>query len=155
MDRRPTNARPADRSTSPFGGHFVAHADGAYSKFDDLEIGGHVLSDDLREQALASPDPSIRALADLKGKIPNTAGRIGDIAGGAAYVDGDLNIGVSYNHHDFHYGVPIRFSLDPGSRAGSPTIDGHQDRGDLRANVPIGGILQDFRVPRRDCEVRA
>ena len=128
----------------PLGGHFVAHADGAYSKYDDLRIGGHVLSKDLREQAEASPDPEIQELADLKGKLPNTAGRVDDIAGGLAYVDGDLNIGVSYNHHDAKYGVPIRFSLDPDFEPEEPTIDAHQDRGDVRANVPIGGFFKAF-----------
>src|SRR5947209_7584902 len=28
----------------PLGGHFVAHGDGAFSKYDDLHIGGYVLS---------------------------------------------------------------------------------------------------------------
>jgi iron complex outermembrane receptor protein len=128
----------------PLGGHFVAHADGAYSKYGDLRIGGHVLSKDLREQAEASPDPEIQELADLKGKIPNTEGRIDDLAGGLAYVDGDLNIGVSYNHHDAKYGVPIRFSLDPDVEPEVPTIDAHQDRVDARVNVPIGGFLKTF-----------
>jgi iron complex outermembrane receptor protein len=128
----------------PLGGHFVAHADGSYSKFDDLEIGGFVLSKPLREQAAASPDPEIRELADLKGKLPNTAGRIDDIAGGLAYVDGALNIGVSYNHHDAKYGVPIRFSLDPSIEPEVPTIDAHQDRVDARVNVPIGGFFNAF-----------
>jgi iron complex outermembrane receptor protein len=107
-----------DRSVSasldvPLGAHFVAHADGAYSKYDDLEIGGFVLSKPLREQAEASADPEIRALANLKGTLPNTRGRTDDVATGLAYVDGELNIGVSVNHHDARYGVPIRFSLDP------------------------------------------
>ena len=66
-----------------------------------------------------APIPAIRALADLKDKLPNTAGRIDDVAGGVAYVDGDLNIGLSYSHHDAQYGVPIRFSLDPGDRGRS------------------------------------
>ena len=126
----------------PFGGHFVAHADGSYSKFDDLRVGGHLLSEPLREQAEASSDPEVRELADLKGKIPNTSGRIDDVAGGLAYVDGDLNIGISYNHHDARYGVPIRFSLDPAIEPEVPTIDAHQDRGDLRANVPLGGFFK-------------
>src|SRR5438067_10046858 len=82
----------------PLGGHFVAHADAAYSKYDDLHIGGHVLSERLRRQALASPDPDIRALAELKNTLPNTEGRLNDIGGALAYVDGDLNVGVSYNH---------------------------------------------------------
>jgi iron complex outermembrane receptor protein len=122
----------------PLGGHFVAHADGAYTKFDDLHIGGFVLSKPLREEALASPDPDIQALADLKDKLPNTAGNIADIAGGLAYVDGDLNIGLSVGHHTFHYGVPIRFSLDPDEEAEAPVLDGRQTRADARANVPLG-----------------
>jgi iron complex outermembrane receptor protein len=137
------NERSANLSVDvPVGGHWVAHADGAYSKFDDLHIGGYVLSDALREQAQASADPEIRSLADLKGNLPNTAGRIDDVAGGLAYVDGDLNLGVSYNHHDARYGVPIRFSLDPNVEPEAPTIDAHQDRGDLRAKVPIGGFIK-------------
>jgi iron complex outermembrane receptor protein len=126
----------------PLGGHFVAHADGAYSKYGDLRIGGHVLANELREQALASPDPDIRALADLKGQLPNTAGRVDDIAGGLAYVDGELDIGVSYDRHEARYGVPIRFSLDPSIEPEKPTIDAHQNRGDARVNVPLTGLFK-------------
>ena len=128
----------------PLGGHFVAHVDGAYSKYDDLRVGGFLLSKALREQALASPDPDIRALAELKDKLPNTAGRSDDVAGGLAYVDGDLDVGISYSHHDSRYGVPIRFSLDPAIEAEVPTIDAHQDRGDARVNIPIGGLFKIF-----------
>ena len=60
----------------PVAGHFVFHVDGNWQKSDDLDIGGHVLSKELREQALASPDPDIRALADLKGELPNSARRV-------------------------------------------------------------------------------
>jgi iron complex outermembrane receptor protein len=128
----------------PLGSHFVAHADGSYSKYDDLHVGGYLLSDALRAQALASSDPAIRALAELKHKLPNTAGRTDDLAAGLAYVDGDLNIGFSYSHHDSRYGVPIRFSLDPDVEAEQPIIDAHQDRGDARVNVPIGGFFKLF-----------
>jgi iron complex outermembrane receptor protein len=139
------NDRSAGGSVDvPLGGHFVAHVDGAYSKYDDLRIGGFVLSKPLRDIAAASPDPAIQQLADLKDKIPNTEGRVDDIAGGLAYVDGELNIGVSYNHHDAKYGVPIRFTLDPTVDPEVPTIDAHQDRFDARANVPIGGFFKVF-----------
>jgi iron complex outermembrane receptor protein len=127
----------------PLGGRFVAHADGSYSKYDDLHVGGFLLSEPLRRQALASPDPAIRALAGLKDTLPNTAGRTSDAAAGLAYVDGDLNAGLSFTHHEARYGVPIRFSLDPAVEAEAPTIDAHQDRADARLNVPIGGF---FRV---------
>jgi iron complex outermembrane receptor protein len=128
----------------PLGSHFVAHADGAYNKYDDLHIGGFVLSGPLRRQALASSDPDIRALADLKDKLPNTAGRLADVAGGLAYVDGDLNVGVSVSHHTFRYGVPIRYSLDPDVEPEQPTINGRQSRADVRANIPIGGFFKIF-----------
>lgn len=127
---------------APLGGHFVAHVDGAYSTYDDLHVGGYLLSAPLRAQALASPDPAIQALAALKDTLPNTAGRSDDAAAGVAYVDGDLNIGISYSHHDARYGVPIRFSLDPAVEAEAPTIDAHQDRGDVRVNVPVGGFFK-------------
>ena len=139
------NERSANLSVdAPLGGHFVAHVDGAYSRFDDLEVGGFLLSKPLREEALASPVPDIRALASLKGKLPNTDGRIADVAGGLAYVDGELNIGVSVSRHTFNYGVPIRFSLDPDFEAAQPTIDGRQTRTDLRVNAPIGGFFKAF-----------
>jgi iron complex outermembrane receptor protein len=137
------NERSASGSLDvPLGGHFVGHIDGAYSKYDDLEIGGFVLAKPLREQAEASADPEIRELADLKGKLPTTAGRLDDVAAGVAYVDGGLNIGVSVNHHDARYGVPIRFSLDPAIEPEVPTIDAHQNRADARVNVPLGGAFE-------------
>lgn len=128
----------------PLGGNFVAHADGAYSTFNDLDIGGFVLSKRLREEALASADPDIRALASLKGTLPNTAGTIGDVAGGLAYVDDGLNVGVSVSHHTFRYGVPVRYSLDPAEESEEPTIDGRQTRADARVNVPLGGFFRLF-----------
>ena len=78
----------------PFAGHFVFHADGSYSKTDDLEIGGFVLSPQARHEALASGDPLVEAFADLNGKLPNSRSRTDDYAGGLGYVDA-RNIGVS------------------------------------------------------------
>lgn len=128
----------------PLGKKFVAHVDGAYSKYDDLRVGGYLLSKPLRVQALASTDPDIRALADLKGKLPNTAGRTDDVAAGLAYVDGDWDVGLSVSRHDSRYGVPIRFSLDPAIEPEAPTIDAHQNRIDGRFNAPIGGFFKLF-----------
>ena len=44
------------------------------------------------------------------GSTRNTAAKSWELAGGLAYVDGPLNIGVSVTRHDALYGVPIRFS---------------------------------------------
>src|SRR5215211_5247027 len=51
----------------PVAGQIVLHADGNWTKTDDLRTGGHILSKQLREEALASGDPEIEALADLNG----------------------------------------------------------------------------------------
>lgn len=130
----------------PLGGHFVIHADGNHSVTDDLDIGGYVLAPVLRKQALASADPDIRALADLKGTLPHSASRATEGAGGLAYVDGGLNIGVSVTRHASRYQVPIRYSLVPGEEAEQPTIDAHQTRYDARAEIPLAGFFSQVKA---------
>ena len=126
--------------------HFVVHVDGNWSKSDDLRTGGHLLTKELREEAAASPFPEIQELADLKGDLPNTAAKSWELAGGLAYVDGPLNVGVSVTRHDALYGVPIRFSLDPDVEAEAPTIDVKQTRYDARAEIPLTGFFSEVRL---------
>jgi len=127
----------------PITGKWVLHADGNYSKSDDLRIGGFVLSRELRAQAAASGDPAVRALADLKGRLPNTAAETSDVALGLAYVDGGTNFGISVNRYDSLYGVPVRFSLEPGVEAEAPRIDVRQNRADVRAEIDAGSGFVD------------
>ncbi|MEO7602186.1 MAG: TonB-dependent receptor [Sphingomicrobium sp.] len=141
------NERSANVSIDvPFGGKFVAHADANISKTDDLRTGGFILSKALREEAAASADPAIRALADLKGKLPNSASKSKEGALGLAYVDGGLNIGASVTRHTQKYQVPIRYSLDPNVEPEAPTIDQEQTRFDGRIEVPLGGIFSQIRA---------
>ena len=126
--------------------HFVVHADGNWSKSDDLRTGGHILTKELREDAAAGPFPEIQELAGLKGDLPNTAAKSWEAAGGVAYVDGPLNVGVSIAHHDALYGVPIRYSLDPDVEAEAPTIDVKQTRYDARAEIPLTGFFSQVRA---------
>jgi iron complex outermembrane receptor protein len=130
----------------PVSQHFVIHADGSYSKSDDLRTGGHILSDELRREALLSPDPEIKALADLKGDLPNSKAKTKEGAIGAAYVDGGLNLGLSYTRQESTYQVPIRYSLDPAIEAEAPTIDQEQDRFDARAEIPLSGFFSQVRA---------
>ena len=131
----------------PLGGKFVVHADGNWIRTDDLRTGGHILSKQLREEALASPDPEIRALADLRGDLPNSASESKEGALGLAYVgDGGVNIGASVTRHHYTYQVPIRYSLDPAIEAEAPTIDVEQTRYDARAEIPIGGFFRQLRA---------
>ena len=130
----------------PLGAGFVLHGDGSWAKSDDLRTGGHILSKSLRAEARASTDPSIRALADLNGDLPNSAARSAEIAGAFGYVKGGLNLGVSVTRHTALYGVPIRFSLDPSIEAEAPRLDVEQTRYDLRAEVPLDGAFAFLRV---------
>ncbi|MEO5973296.1 MAG: TonB-dependent receptor [Sphingomicrobium sp.] len=129
-----------------FGHHFVAHVDGNWSDSEDLRTGGFLLSDALREEAAASSFAEVRELARLKGRLPNTAAKSAEVAGGLAYVDGGLNIGASISRHTAVYGVPIRFSLDPAVEAEAPTIDVKQTRVDARAEIPLSGLFNQVRL---------
>lgn len=126
--------------------HIVAHGDVNYTKNDNLRTGGFILAKPLRQAAAASPDADIRALADLKGDLPNSDGRTFEAAGALAYVDGGLNVGASVTRHTAFYGVPIRYSLDPAIEAEATHIDVHQTRYDARAEVPLGGAFGQVRV---------
>jgi iron complex outermembrane receptor protein len=131
----------------PVGTKIVFHVDGSYSKADDLDTGGFILSPSLRAQAAASADPAIAALADLKGKLPNSAGRTWDVAGGAAVITDSGNLGFSVSHYDSLYGVPIRYSLDPAIEAEQVRLDVKQTRADFRAEADIGdGFLSKIRT---------
>jgi iron complex outermembrane receptor protein len=127
----------------PAGDKIVFHIDGSYAKSGDLDTGGFILSPSLRAQAAASSDPAIAALADLKGKLPNSGGRTWDVAGGAAVITDTGNLGFSVSHYDSLYGVPIRYSLDPAVEAEEVRLDMHQTRADFRAEVQTGGGLLD------------
>ncbi|MEA3016230.1 MAG: iron complex outerrane recepter protein, partial [Sphingomonadales bacterium] len=131
----------------PLGGGFVAHFDGNHGRTDDLRIGGYLLSPELRRQALASPDSEVRALAALRGHLPNTAARTSDLAAGIAWINGDSSVGASVNRYASLYGVPIRFSLDPAAEAEAPRIDVRQTRADVRAEIGAGnGFIDSVRL---------
>lgn len=132
---------------APISENFVVHLDGTYSKTGNLDTGSHILSRDMRRQAIASGDPDIAALADLKGKLPNSAGRMWEVAGGAAYINDGGNLGVSFAHSDNFYGVPPRYSLEPGGESEQVRLHMKQDRVDLRGEVAVdGGFLQSIRL---------
>jgi iron complex outermembrane receptor protein len=141
------NERSANGAVDvPLGGHFVLHADGNWSKSDDLRTGGHILSKGLRAEALSSPDPDTQALADLKGDLPNSAATSKEGSLGLGYVDGDLNVDVSVTRHLAKYQVPIRYSLDPLVEPEAPTIDLEQTRYDARAEIPLTGFFSQVRA---------
>ncbi|GAA4005681.1 TonB-dependent receptor [Sphingomonas humi] len=129
----------------PLGGNFVLHADGSWLKTDDLRTGGYILTPELRKEAKRSIDPDIRALAKLRGDLPNSASESKEFAAGGAYIAGRLNVGASVSRLDNLYGVPIRYSLDPAVDAEKVQIDIKQTRYDARAEVPVGGFIDEVK----------
>lgn len=131
----------------PLTDKFVVHLDGTYSKTGNLDTGNYILTPALRAQAATSEEADIRNLATLKGKLPNSAGRMWEVAGGAAYIDDGGNLGISFAHTDNFYGVPIRYALDPDGEAEQVRLRMKQDRVDLRSEVAVnGGFLDSIRL---------
>ena len=126
---------------------WVLHADGSWSKSDDMRIGGFALTPALRAQALASsllsPTPGstvdFAANAAVQDTLPNTAARSWNAGAGMSYIKESGNIGMAYSHTDSLYGVPIRFATLPGQDQEAPRITLKQDRIDARAEVTPHG----------------
>ncbi len=142
--------------------HVVLHLDGSYAKSGDTRSGGFLLAPDLRAEAAASGDADIRALADLKGSIPNSAARTWEVAGGAALIGDAGNIGASVARFGSLYGVPIRYALTPGAPAEAVRLDVAQTRVDVRGEltmadgfweaVRLRGGYADYRHHELDAE---
>jgi iron complex outermembrane receptor protein len=131
----------------PLSENFVVHFDGSYTKTDDLRIGGAVLTRALRDQAAASGDAEIAELADLRNRLPNSAARTWEVAGGAAFISERANLGFSVSRYDSPYGIPVRYTLDPaGEEAEAVRLDVKQTRADLRGEFnPESGFLDAIR----------
>jgi iron complex outermembrane recepter protein len=120
----------------PLDKHWVAHVDGSYLKSSDLKIGGYVLSEPKREEAIAAGNPVI---ADLRGTLPNSAATTWNIAGGIAYIGDSGSAGIAVSHYDNNYGVPIRYASDPSVENDIVHIAMHQTRVDARAEFDTDG----------------
>ncbi|MEZ5656739.1 MAG: TonB-dependent receptor [Sphingobium sp.] len=131
------------KAEAPLGGGFVGHVDGSWSKTNNLRTGGYILTPALRSEAAASSDPEIAALANLKGDLPNSGAESWEVAGALAYINDRGDIGISVNHIDNLYGVPVRYAVEPGEEAEEVHIHMKQDRADLRAELHAGGSFVD------------
>ncbi len=127
----------------PVAGKIVLHADGSYSRTGDLDTGGFILSPALRVQALASPDAGVRALAALRGKLPNSAARTWNVGAGAALITDGGNLGFNVSQYDSLYGIPARYAVDAGVAAEQVRLAVKQTRVDGRAEVNVGGDFLD------------
>ena len=137
----------AARIDLPVTDKIILHFDGSYTKSSDLRTGGAILSPALQAQALASPNSDIRDIGALSGRLPNSGGETWEIAGGAAVITSNGNLGFSVSHYDSLYGVPIRYSLDPDVEAEQVRLDVKQTRVDLRGEInPASGFIEAIRL---------
>jgi iron complex outermembrane receptor protein len=141
------------------GEHLVLHADGSWSKSDDLRIGGYALTEQRRQEAIATsllpPAPPVpgedpidyAANAAIRGKLPNTAAETWTAGVGASIITDTGSLGISYSHYDSLYGVPIRYATLPDQGQEAPRLDIVQNRFDLRGEVDTGGgFLDKIRI---------
>jgi iron complex outermembrane recepter protein len=143
------------------GNSFVIHLDGSYTKTGDLRGGGFVLTEALREEAAESDESEIADLANLKGRIPNSAARTWEIAGGFAYITPKFNFGASVSHYDSLYGIPVRYPTSEdegedteglkvglgGEGAQEVRLDVKQTRFDVRGEyAPESGFFDAIKV---------
>ncbi len=140
------------------GSNIVVHADGSFQQSGDLRSGGRILSDTLRAEQLAiaaeeadegnfEKAEEALALANRRGKIPNSATEQKSGGVGIAYVGDRLTIGASYGRFESDYGVP--------SRPGAGHHEGEGEEGDEaeaeEGAVPVTiGLKQDRYDLRAD-----
>ena len=152
----------------PLTQNLVVHLDGAYSRTDDLRIGGFQLSPGLRASLLAdaaeeraegeiAEAEELEEAAARRGRLPNSATETWSAAGGLAWITDGGQLGVSLSYYDTDYGIPER----PGGghhggeeegeeeegEEGPVTIGLQQWRADFRGEVDLGGgLFESLRV---------
>jgi len=136
------------------GSKLILHADGSWTKSDDLHIGGYALTPRARAAALAAAagptqpdDPDFAATAAIKDVLPNTSGETWTAGAGATILTSGGSLGVSYSHYASLYDVPIRYATASGEGQEAPRLDIVQNRVDLRGEVDTGGsFLKQIRL---------
>lgn len=137
----------------PITDRVVVHLDGSYRNSDDLRSGGYILSPILRAEVLdfAAEEASegnleeaaeAQALADQRGRIPNSAVKTWTAAGGIAFIDDGGNLGLSYSIYDTKYGIPAR----PGAEH---PHEGEEEAGEEEGEAPVTIGLRQYRFDFR------
>ena len=140
----------------PLTDSLVAHIDGSYRNTDDLEVGGFVLSPELRAEQLeiaaeeeaeghVEEAEEARELANLRGRIPNSATETKTLGAGLAFIRDGGQLGLSVSYYDSKYGVPSR----PGAEHHHEEEGGEEEEGHAHGDVPVTIGLEQFRADLR------
>lgn len=115
--------------------NLVLHFDGSYFNAGDTRIGGYLLSEPLREEAIANGAFDV---AELKDRIPNSSAQTWTFGAGLAWIGETGNIGIAISQYDNNYGIPIRWSVEPDGENEQVRLDMQQTRLDARAEFEMG-----------------
>jgi len=114
-------------------GNFAFHADYFDRETDDVEIPGFTQSDALRRQLIEAGEET----DDVRGHIPNTAGKASGGAIGGSYIGESALGGLSYSRYETTYGIPGEEEA---------FIDMKQDRFDGKAELELQGVINKLRL---------
>lgn len=142
---------------APLGDRVAIHLDASWRKSGDVRVGGLVnspalradLLDDARQrraQGETDDAQELEALAGLSGRLPGSAARSSTLGAGIAFIDAGGNLGISVQHYDTRYGVPLRPAAGDDGEEGPVNIDLAQTRVDLRGGINLGGALESLQV---------
>ena len=156
----------------PLGGGFMVHADGVYRTTDDLDVPGHVLSQDLRADLLADAAQEeeegefeeaaeLREAANQQGTLFNSGTETWAANGGLAFFRGGSSLGVSVGVYDTFYGVPVLPGAHHAHEEGEDEAGEHvgedgpetvsiglrQYRADMRGDIRLGdGFFERLKI---------
>ncbi len=132
------------------------HVDGSYLRSSDLRIGGNQLAPGLRADLLNEAATeraggnlvaaeAIEALANNRGRVPNSAVESWGAGTGLALINDRGALGVSVSVFDTGYGLPSRPSAEAAEEL--VTIGLRQWRADLRGQLDLGsGLFERARI---------
>lgn len=150
----------------PLGHGIVAHADGSFLQTGDLRTGGYLYSRNVRDHAMAhaiaDDNRELAEEANARGRLPNSAIKTWDVAGGFSVIRDGGSIGFAVSHYDSLYGIPGRFDPhdhehhdddhgghddhhDEGHSHDNVRLHAKQTRYDMRAEVETGGFIERLR----------
>lgn len=143
------------------GSNVAVQLDAQYRKSDDLRVGGFVNSAPLREFLLEeaaefraagelAEAKEFEELAAQRGRVPNSSARSYTLGAGLAWIGSGRSLGLSVQHYDTFYGVPLRPGAGHGVEeehgAENVSIDLRQTRIDLRGEVKLGGVFESAQL---------
>ncbi|MEO1044533.1 MAG: TonB-dependent receptor [Pseudomonadota bacterium] len=138
----------------PITDNLVLHVDGNYRNTDDLEVGGFVLSPELRAEQLevaaeeteeGNLDEAAEALelAELRNRIPNTATETYSFGSGLSWFGDGGMLGMSVSYFDSLYGVPERPGAEHAHEEGEEE-EGEEEEEEGPVTIGLEQVKVDF-----------